>query len=441
LQQDKRHTAEFEACIKQVMRQGHEKESAFAICTATFHRAHKPIFAGESERQKLHLFSESIKVEGNKVSGVAIHPKRIFHPEEDLTHVYLHEELEKAAPSLVGKPFGIDHLYVLPPPNIVTNAWFDSKENGVAFEGTVDDGIAEQIRNKVFKGLSIELDWLRPGGKVEYVNGVAPRNFELTSVHLLHRFPAGDKEAYIRLWEQVVAGPPLPLDQRVEAVERQVQDILNRIDVIEGKLEILADSTRTSPSGSFEKLKEAAWTAEYIDDLGDEAFAVISEGGQKDEQGKTVPRKLRHLPHHRADGSLDLVHLRNALSRLPQTELTSEEQAEAKRHLCTHARESQVTSEVCGEEAISKDQSSELVSLRKRIFDLEAELAEANRADKQGGEIWRRRYLDFHQSIESVVPASRIWKSWSPGPQRMVQALLKAIREAGEAEGSRESRS
>ena len=77
----KQHTAEFEQCIKQVMKQGHEKGSAFAICTATFEKARKPIFIGESEAQKLHLFSESIKLSGNKVSGVAIHPKRIFHPE------------------------------------------------------------------------------------------------------------------------------------------------------------------------------------------------------------------------------------------------------------------------------------------------------------------------------------------------------------------------
>ena len=118
----KQHTAEFEKCVTQVMEQGHEKSSAFAICTDSFQKAGKPIFIGESEKQKLHLFCESFKLEGNKVSGVAIHPKRIFHPEEDMTHVYLREELEKAAPTLVGKPFGIDHMYILPPPNIINKA-------------------------------------------------------------------------------------------------------------------------------------------------------------------------------------------------------------------------------------------------------------------------------------------------------------------------------
>jgi hypothetical protein len=101
---EKQHTPEFEQCIQEVMKQGHEKGSAFAICTATFEKAQKPIFIGESETQKLHLFSESVKLEDHKVSGVAIHPKRIFHPEENMTHVYLREELQNAAPTLSQTP-------------------------------------------------------------------------------------------------------------------------------------------------------------------------------------------------------------------------------------------------------------------------------------------------------------------------------------------------
>jgi len=230
------------------MKQGHEKGSAFAICTVAFQRAHKPIYVGESQTELLRLLSESIRIEGNRVSGVAIHPKRIFHPEEGVTHVYLREELAKAAPTLIGKPFGIDHRYVLPPPNLVTKAWYDEKEEGIAFEGVVDDKIAGQIRNRAFKGLSIELDWFRPGGKIEYANGVAPRNFELTSVHLLRQLPAGDKDAYIKLWshvkEQLAMGPPLPLDRRVEALEKQTQDLQNQINILNAKLEVLTGSQK-----------------------------------------------------------------------------------------------------------------------------------------------------------------------------------------------------
>lgn len=50
-----------------------------------------------------------------------------------------------------------------------------------------------------------------------------------------------------------------------------------------------------------------------INDLPDSAFAYIEPGGSKDDQGKTVPRSLRHFPVH------DAAHVRNALSRAPQS--------------------------------------------------------------------------------------------------------------------------
>ena len=82
----------------------------------------------------------------------------------------------------------------------------------------------------------------------------------------------------------------------------------------------------------------AEWDAAYISRLPDSAFAVIESGGEKDSTGRTTPRALRHLPHHAADGKVDLPHLRNALSRLPQTSLTSSEKSRALGHLQGHAR-------------------------------------------------------------------------------------------------------
>ena len=64
---------------------------------------------------------------------------------------------------------------------------------------------------------------------------------------------------------------------------------------------------------------KAVWTARYINDLPDSAFLYIEAGGKKDEEGKTVPRSLRHFPIYDADGKLDLPHLRNAIARIPQS--------------------------------------------------------------------------------------------------------------------------
>jgi HK97 family phage prohead protease len=84
--------------------------------------------------------------------------------------------------------------------------------------------------------------------------------------------------------------------------------------------------------------ERAAWSASYINDLPDSAFACISPGGEKDEDGKTTPRSLRHYPHHDAGGKLDLPHLRAALARISDPD---NEQCGAG-HLADHAKEADV---------------------------------------------------------------------------------------------------
>lgn len=66
----------------------------------------------------------------------------------------------------------------------------------------------------------------------------------------------------------------------------------------------------------------ATWDAAYINNLPDSAFLYIEPGGQKDDEGKTTPRSLRHFPVKDAQGNVDMPHLRNAMSRIPQSNLS-----------------------------------------------------------------------------------------------------------------------
>lgn len=68
----------------------------------------------------------------------------------------------------------------------------------------------------------------------------------------------------------------------------------------------------------YRRNRSQGWTTRYINDLPDSAFAWIEPGGEKDEDGKTTPRSLRHLPYKDASGKVDLPHTRNALARLNQ---------------------------------------------------------------------------------------------------------------------------
>ena len=80
---------------------------------------------------------------------------------------------------------------------------------------------------------------------------------------------------------------------------------------------------------SREEGEKAEWDGKYINDLPDSAFAFISAGGEKDKDGKTVPRALRHLPYKNSGGEIDLPHLRNALARLSQSSLSPAEKESA----------------------------------------------------------------------------------------------------------------
>jgi hypothetical protein len=71
-----------------------------------------------------------------------------------------------------------------------------------------------------------------------------------------------------------------------------------------------ASERQADPDGDVAK---AEMKAAAINDLPDSAFAYIESGGKKDAEGKTTPRSLRHFPLN------DAAHVRNALSRAPQS--------------------------------------------------------------------------------------------------------------------------
>lgn len=73
----------------------------------------------------------------------------------------------------------------------------------------------------------------------------------------------------------------------------------------------------------------ATWSRQYIRRLPDSAFAAI----ERTPEGKS----MRHLPHHNANGNLDIPHLCNALARLDQVKWRDPASAEAaRRHLDEH---------------------------------------------------------------------------------------------------------
>lgn len=276
---------DFNACVTDMIRKGYDGESAKRICGSL-----KARLEGSPS-----ILDGSIGVGAdgkNLIRGEALHPIKTFHPEEwPSVRVYLDEELAKAAETLIGKPLLLDHVYLLDG-KVLDASYEDGAIKYVAELNEPD--VLEKIKNGRIKHVSIECDW----GSLERVNGVAPRNIEFTGLSLLERLAPGDPKASVSLWEGVIA--------------------------------------RLRKRRSM--LAEAVWTRKYINDLPDDAFAIILPSGEKDEEGKTKPRSLRKFPHHRSDGSIDLPHLRNANARVPQSDLTEEQKRQAQEHLDRHKK-------------------------------------------------------------------------------------------------------
>lgn len=75
----------------------------------------------------------------------------------------------------------------------------------------------------------------------------------------------------------------------------------------------------------------AKWSRAAVNALPDEAFAAVEE--------RAEGTRARHLPHHDAQGRVDVAHLRNALSRWNQVRWVDPANAErARQHLLDHLK-------------------------------------------------------------------------------------------------------
>jgi cation transport regulator ChaB len=163
---------------------------------------------------------------------------------------------------------------------------------------------------------------------------------------------------------------------------KSIQDIVAQYK--ENKEQSLIVLYESGSPGQEDTLAE--WDTAWINNLDDSCFAYIEPGGEKDEEGKTVPRALRHLPYKGADGKVDLSHLRNALARLPQTNLSPEEMAKARAKLVAAAKEAGV-----GDYKESEKEDTEKVmetELRKVLgIDEKADILATVKALKEKAEV------------------------------------------------------
>ena len=81
---------------------------------------------------------------------------------------------------------------------------------------------------------------------------------------------------------------------------------------------IIKEQAEKIASGLFPMVEILDEALKGVNDLPDSSFGFIEDGGEKDEDGKTKPRKLRHYPMKDADGNWEKGNVVNALTRLNQ---------------------------------------------------------------------------------------------------------------------------
>ncbi|MHB2036965.1 MAG: hypothetical protein ACYCPW_09545, partial [Nitrososphaerales archaeon] len=287
--------------------------------------------------------------------------------------VYTSDELAKAASSLSERPLNINHDpdRQLPfPENQVVVARFE----GGLVECLIqisDKETNQMIQRGEISAVSIEgmyLDSSRNNASTEF-----PTSLHFQALALLNNDEPGDPNARILREHK-----PGPNGIRIPGLIRE------SIQISKNYGDKISMSQQT-----VQVVKDELWTAKEIDNLPDSSFAYIAKGGKKDEEGKTVPRSLRYLPYKGPDGKPDAAHVRNALSRLPQTDIPDEAKAEANTKLQAAAKELGIETQQAKESSglslkidVDTSEANEKIDLlEKRIEKLRGRLKQAGLND------------------------------------------------------------
>jgi hypothetical protein len=297
-------------------------------------------------------------------------------------NIYTSEELQSFSSKLANAPVYIEHVAVPNAVGKVTKTDWDG--HNLWYEAEIyDEQTAEKIRKGLVQHVSVGADY----EAVDVVDGKVP--------HGLHNAELS-----------LVAVPGIP-ETNVQVLEKLVD-------------------TRVTEALKKAGIQESEWDNEYINNLPDDAFAYIESGGQKDEQGKTVPRSLRHLPYKNAEGNLDADHVRNALARLDQTAISAEAKAAATKKLCSAAAELNIESTVCNLQEKSESLQTQLFEAQQTIEDL--------RKQVPGGSLIKNppkmiAVSEAAKLVEAALPSPMVQRSWSLGPQRMCQELRRVVQQ------------
>ncbi len=207
----------------------------------------------------------------------------------------------------------------------------EGEEVGYEFKDTVLS--PERVEEIVSaNGIPLERFWEQAGGKKSLTRGDVDRAVSALGGKYAKN-KSDDRRFNVFLNGELLEPVYLPAsmtaaDVKQKLIREQGYDERIVVDAIPERRSHMPPHYRTHTMR-----QNRAWSGAEKNDLPDSAFLYIEPGGREDESGRTVPRSLRHFPYKDQSGKVDVRHLRNALSRIPQAHVPEA----AKRAARTHA--------------------------------------------------------------------------------------------------------
>ena len=414
------------------------------------------------------LVDRLVIVEGKegiyKAHGFALHPVVTYHPgEPPRDYSAVKDEIIKAAGTLKGKYFDIDHneIAINPEVNVITDSKWNFDVEAVEFWADIDEYLYQLIQDDC--PVSVCINWLIPdqgGIKVVEVDGeigIAPYGFEFSGLSILQQLTPGDPDAMIEVLmesvSQVLNMKKKIIEQNGEMIPKEdetKEDFMTRCQATD-KTEEQCETIWTEhkkPETPPETIIEQGISAEEIKARITELAKRRAEIGEKlwpeaeltDEEraALTAEQETIWVEISALEKALAIVITGEVAEKLPEGyafKIALKEQEEktpgdfTTEETCTEAG-FHWYDDACHKEPKPTEppviESEELVKTRKQLVEMAAEVATAN-TERDAA---KKQTVKLREAIEEVLPPTWITKAWGmSGAARLLVDIRKTIGE------------
>jgi len=383
------------------------------------------------EETMLLLFGGEPKLVQGKISGRAIHPVTTMHDEFPVLREFVAEHLQKAIDeSVFPIPINVDHGMPLDfTKNRITELRWNPEAMEVEYFGDVEDSVAEDITNGLYKnGVSIEIGF-PPGSGIDFVNGstaiarAVPRGFQYKAVSLLRRMTPSDPTTTLRAWNNAVEALQSQSHEGNEGMAKLSDVQFGGLQTFRGYGKQLKQQGMTKDE-ILEKIAELErQNQEIMDQLYPEAELTDEQRNELNVKSEQLWNEIsayrEALAALTVEEVLDVVKPEPAKEKQPAPATVNEgaepEEEESEEDSSQSEPEKPETSEAVDEESPTPE--------KKNVV---------GEAILGTGDSLPPSFVVPVEKLESVLPSLQAERSMSYGAQRFVQQVKGLVREAKE---------